>query len=68
MAWNPAIGRKAVADRLGDKLALATLTSVLRGKHEANLVWVVELQALLEIGNGHAESLMNGPMWNRVNH
>jgi hypothetical protein len=59
MGWTPGVGAKTLSSRLGKTAALDALTRLLAGEvRDEDLVWDPYRSILLDIGDGHAESLM----------
>jgi HEAT repeat protein len=59
MGWSPEMGAHTLVGRLGEDRAQEVLVRLLAGEvTPAELVWGVYRSVLLDIGDGHAEQLM----------
>lgn len=67
MAWNPALGTTSLATRIGHQQALDALIGLLAGGVSgSDLVWSSTAAVLLDIGDGHAERLMDDATGRRL--
>ncbi len=67
MGWTPAVGARALLERLGDTATTEVLVRLLAGEAASgDLAWTPYRRVLLDIGDGHAERLMSDESGRRL--